>query len=314
MELIDIDIEFIEIIKIDSLQTTINYYEKITKHTDNNTKIILDFSNTEYIRNNYISIIGMAIEILKSQDISVDVIPPNDNKVYKLLNDTGFIYKYAENHRNTKIDTKNMNMITYTHIPLKNFDEEISDFYFYFFKKLSERMENLSPNLLKKIIQKIFELFSNVFRHSYSELGLFCSGQFYPDTNKFYFTIVDNGTTIRKNVNKFLKKEFKKNKNFTDLVLNRKFKPFNGIDSIIWAIKDKNSTTGAGGLGLSLLEDLITQSNGRLEIISNNGYYKLEQKEVVKKTIETFEGTIISIGLDTCKDKYFYLNGDKDAN
>ena len=63
-------------------------------------------------------------------------------------------------------------------------------------------------------MQKVFELFSNVFRHSQSELGLFCSGQFYPSNDKFYFTIVDGGIGIEQNVNNYLQKEFYKNKDY----------------------------------------------------------------------------------------------------
>jgi hypothetical protein len=95
-------------------------------------------------------------------------------------------------------------MIRYTNIPLENYDESFAVFHVYFKEQFTGKVANLSPKLLKKILQKIYELFSNVFRHSESALGLFCSGQFYPKSEQFKFTIADNGTTIKTKVNRYL--------------------------------------------------------------------------------------------------------------
>jgi signal transduction histidine kinase len=169
--------------------------------------------------------------------------------------------------------------------------------------------------LLKKILQKIYELFSNVFRHSESALGLFCSGQFYPKSEQFKFTIADNGTTIKTKVNRYLLKEFIKNRSTADKVFGKKFDPINGVEAIKWALEDKHSTTGGGGLGLSLLMDLITISGGSIEIISNDGYYSIKDGvESTKKLNESFEGTIVSIELNTESSRYYFLKEEQNAN
>lgn len=64
----------------------------------------------------------------------------------------------------------------------------------------------------------------------------------------------------------------------------------------MWAIQENHSTTGRGGLGLNLLQELILKSKGSLDIISNS-----------IKEEKAFNGTIISIGLNISEDTYYFL-------
>ena len=282
-----------KIYKIDSLFDAIYFYDKIIQCQDNS--ISLDFSNASFIRNNYLSIVGLALELQKVDGKKIKIIPPSIMKVKNSMKKIGFLARFSDEH--IGFDSNNT-MVKYTHIPLKNYDEALGEFYTYFKQQLERKVKNLSPELSNKIIQKIFELFSNVFRHSESELGLFCSGQFYPRNDKFYFTIVDGGVTIKNNVNKFFQDKSK-----------------SGLETIEWSMEEKNSTTGEGGLGLSLLKDLILKSNGVLDIISNDGHYFIRNNQINGTVLNSsFDGTIISIGLDTDINKYFYLVGEKNES
>jgi signal transduction histidine kinase len=221
----------------------------------------------------------------------------------------GFLSVFG-NHDDSRDTYKTM--IKYTNIPLRDYDESLQEFYTYFMKQIQGKVGNLSPKLLNKILQKILELFSNVFRHSESEVGLFCSGQFYPGSDKFNFTIVDNGVTIKTNVNNFLKKKFQNDRNFSDKIMGKKFKPLSAEDAIKWALEDKNSSTGEGGLGLSLLMDLISLSKGSIEIISNNGYYSIKNGNEDARSLESsFEGTVVSIQLNTDDSNYYFLKEER---
>lgn len=298
----------IKIDKINTLFDAIHVYDEI--NTNVYKECTLDFSNTEFIRNNYLSIIGLAIEQRKEYGKHITIIPPDFNKnrkVYNAMSNIGFLEQFL--HDGVGVDFHGT-MIKYTHIPL-NAQNRIEDFYIHFMQRLQYHIGNLSPRLLNKIIQKIYELFSNVFRHSNNELGLFCSGQFYPSNKKFNFTIVDGGVTIPSNVNSFLLKKFKEESTIKDKLQGKEFQKLSDIESIQWALKENNSTSGEGGLGLSLLEQLILKSDGKLEIISKKGYYAIVNRRYrTAQLAESFPGTIISIELNTDGNKYYYLKGE----
>ena len=297
----------ISINKIDTLFDAIYIFNKIIYIYDED--IIIDFSEAEFIRNHFISIVGMGLEVVKKRGVDVEIIKPKSYKVVNSMKKINFLSVFCD--ENNQDDTYKT-MVRYTNIPLENNSLILQEFYTYFIMQFIGKVENLSPKLQKKILQKIFELFSNVFRHSNSALGLFCSGQFYPKQDKFNFTIVDNGVTIRKNVNKYLLKEFMKNRSSIDKILGKKFEPLDAIDSIKWALVDTNSSTGAGGLGLSLLMDLIKASKGSIEIVSGNGYYGIKDAQEISKVLEkSFEGTIISIELNTHSGTYYFLKEEK---
>ena len=123
---------------------------------------------------------------------------------------------------------------------------------------------NLSEKVLKIVSQNIIELFDNAREHSKSSAGIYIAGQFFPQKHKFDFTIVDMGVGIVENVNLFLGKKLESG------------------EAIFWAMQKQNSTRVGepGGLGLALLKELILKSNGKIEIISNDGYYFIkDQKE-----------------------------------
>ena len=291
----------VNIYKINSLKDAIEIHNKILEEVN----VLLNFQNASFIRNNYLSVIGLAIEKIKLKEGKYDIIPPQDPKVLKAMKDVEFLNKFCEIEKG--LDNYKT-MVRYTNISSDS-DVKLFEFYGYFQKKLLAKVQNISEKLANKIMQKIYELFSNVFRHSKSKLGLFCSGQFYPSNDKFYFTIVDGGVGIKQNVNMYLKKEFNK---YKALFSRKKYQEKNAIECIKWAIQEGHSTTGKGGLGLALLMELIKKSDGQLEVISDDGYYAVKDGKITTNIMEKkFNGTIISIGLDTDAGKYYYLEGER---
>ena len=291
--------EEIKVSNISLLSDAVKYHNEILETTD---PFKLNFQSATFVRNNYLSIIGLA---LQKTDNRFEIISPKQGGVYKAMCNNGFLSEFTELEKGKD---KHQTMIKYTSIPLDNY-EELAVFYEYFNEQLKRKVLNTSDKLLNKIMQKIFELFSNVFRHSKSELGIFCSGQFFPKNEKFNFTIVDGGVGIPDNVNRYLKEEFKKSKGMLDL---RKYKKILDSESIAWAMEERHSTTGQGGLGLALLEELIIKSNGTLEIISKKGYFGVKDgKTEIKMLNESFDGTLISIGLNTNIEKFYSLKGEQ---
>lgn len=295
--------------EVDTIHKAIELFQKITvRIMDDELKI--DFENTKNMRNHYLAIIGMGIEVIINRGVIVEILPPKNKTILNSMNRIGFLAKFMcqpESNKSYK------SMINYTNIPLTNNDLAQQEFSVHFLERFSDKVVNLSPRLKKLILKKIFELFSNVFRHSESELGLFCAGQFYAQRKRFIFTIVDNGVTIKKNVNKFLTKESIKKRNTIEKIIGTKIAYLNSVEAIKWALEDKNSSTGAGGLGLSLLMDLFKLRGGNIEIISNDGYYSV--KDGVEDSYllpKMFEGTIINIELNTNTDVQYVLKEELD--
>ncbi len=299
----------ITINKIETIFDATSFFNDIIRSAEEEV-IIVNFSNADFIRNHFLSILGMALRVVQNRGIAVEVIKPKSTRVLTSMKKINFLSAFCDEDNN--VDTYKT-MVKYTNIPLKANSLILQEFHSYFITQFMGKVANLSPKLQKKILQKIFELFSNVFRHSDSALGLFCSGQFYPKQNKFNFTIVDNGVTIKRNVNRYLSQQFIQNRTIQDKLLGKKFENISAVEAIKWALIDENSTTGSGGLGLSLLMELINISKGSIEIISGNGYYGIKNAEKNSKELKkSFEGTIISIELNTHSGSYYFLGEEKD--
>jgi hypothetical protein len=145
---------------INSLEDAINYYLQITKLKDD--LIELDFKNSEFIRNNYLTLLGLVLERKKDENKKIKIILPTVAKVAKSLETSGFLEHFINYKNNsTTVDSSN-SVVKYTNIQLNDWDS-LTEFYLYFESQLNQRVRNLSPELSNKIIQKIFELFSNVY-------------------------------------------------------------------------------------------------------------------------------------------------------
>jgi len=151
----------------------------------------------------------------------------------------------------------------------------------------------MTPGLLKKFRESIFEIFSNAVIHSETKLGIFSCGQFFPKKHRLDFSIADLGIGIQRNVQK---------KGRLNLSVEQ---------AIIWAISEKNTTkTGPipGGIGLKLLREFILKNEGRLQIVSDAGYWELsEGKEGTRSFLEPFPGTVVNIEINTKDTKSYCL-------
>ena len=113
-------------INIESINTiieAIKYHNQILSCDEN---VVIDFKNANFIRNNFISIIGMGIERAKQKGKEVSINYSKNEDVNNALKDIGFFSKFLnEKQGNDKFGT----MIPYTHIPLENNSNEIQFIY-----------------------------------------------------------------------------------------------------------------------------------------------------------------------------------------
>lgn len=107
--------------------------------------------------------------------------------------------------------------------------------------------------------ESIFEIFSNAVIHSETQLGIFACGQFYPNKNLIDFSITDLGLGMKNNLEKK-----------RGIVLSAE-------EAIQWSMEARNTTkTGPipGGLGLKILQEFVKLNHGRIQIMSDRGYWE----------------------------------------
>lgn len=158
----------------------------------------------------------------------------------------------------------------------------------------------MSQGLLKRFRESIFEVFSNSVLHSGTTLGIFSCGQFFPKRHRLDFTLADLGVGIRQNVSEFIGCEI------------------SGVDAIVWATEGSNTTKRGdvpGGLGLKLLQEFIDLNGGRLQIVSDSGYWQRANKgDTVSHLGYSFPGTVVNIEINTADRQSYILTSEWDAN
>jgi len=141
----------------------------------------------------------------------------------------------------------------------------------------------ISLPLKRKMTEAIYEIFVNAQIHSETK-NIYTCGQFYPQKNIIEFTITDTGIGFKNRINQ----RFKKNLTSTQ--------------AIQWATNDRHTTKigVSGGLGLALLKEFIKNNKGKLQIISDDGFYQFDSKgEDIKLFHGSFPGSIVNLQFRT---------------
>ncbi|MBK5247299.1 MAG: ATP-binding protein [Peptostreptococcaceae bacterium] len=141
------------------------------------------------------------------------------------------------------------------------------------------------------------EVILNAAIHSESDSGVFVCGQFYPQKQRIDFTITDAGIGIPEKVSKYLR-------------IDR----LDSCEAIKWALTEGNTTKGGvqpGGLGLKLIKDFIQINKGKLQIVSQFGYYEFSiNGESYQELNYEFPGTCINIEINTNDSSNYCLQSE----
>lgn len=189
-----------------------------------------------------------------------------------------------------------------TTISYQRFDDR-DDHYFarYIETQFIHRLEMpvMSPGLLKKFRESIFEIFSNAVWHSRTKLGIFSCGQFFPNKSRLNFTVADLGVGIRQNIRDHVGLDFSAEK------------------AIGWATEGNNTTKRGpvpGGLGLKLLGEFIDLNGGCLQIVSDAGFWHRENKRILTSQLDhPFPGTVVNIEINTADVNSYSLTSELNA-
>jgi anti-sigma regulatory factor (Ser/Thr protein kinase) len=219
-------------------------------------------------------------------------ISSSNSNIISILQRNGFLAHFGYEK---KFDT---NFTTIPYLKLK--PQESRYFHEYVMSELLSKSElpTMTNQLKKKIAESIYEIFVNAQIHSNTEYIYTC-GQFFPVKHKIEFTIVDRGIGFKEKINKRFNAQF------------------NSIQAIKWAIRDGNSTKEGvpGGIGLAILQEFIKKNKGKIQIVSDDGFYQLdEQRETFSQFKMPFPGTIINMQFRTDDNSSYGISGETDSS
>lgn len=223
--------------------------------------------------------------ILNLNSIRLEKIPDGTKKILRKNNFLPYYgYPILEDTNNTTIK----------YLKLKPTDGRF--FHGYIFNELLNRSElpNMSQGLKNKITEAIYEVFNNATIHSETEFIYTC-GQFFPGKQKIEFTITDTGIGFKKCINE----RFGKN--------------LTSVQAIKWATIDGNTTKQGitGGIGLAILKEFIILNKGMIQIISDDGFYKLDTNgEDTHMFSGSFPGTVVNLEFNTEDTSSYTLSGE----
>lgn len=252
------------------------------------TTIIFNISDI-FIAANQFAVLGCIIEFCQET-----------NKKFQLDDKIPYALKILMRRNNFGIffNLSHISDINNTVVPYKRFYvDEILEYERYLTIELFNRndMKDISDILKDNIRDYLLEIFKNVKDHTSSK-KIYTCGQFFPKKSLLYFTIVDKGETIYYNVS-----EYHKRSNLS--IPNSPLK---------WALEKGNTTlnnNGPRGIGLFLIKNFITSTNGYFCIVSDNEMYEIRSNNDGKffKLKYTFPGTIVTIAFNI-QDNVTYNN------
>jgi hypothetical protein len=257
-------------------------------------RVEIDMAATDWLDADMCAAFGAILSRLGSSLNTIELtnIP---SQVEKILSKNGFLSNYG---RAKLPDTWG------TTIPYQRFDVK-DDRYFagYIEGEFVNRSEmpKMSAGLIKKFRESVFEIFHNAVYHSRTRLGIFSCGQYFPRKHLLDFSVVDLGVGIRRNV-----------------------KEHAGLDlpaeeAIVWATQGRNTTRRGpipGGIGLKLLTEFIKLNEGRVQIVSDTGYWCLQKDQVHTARLGLpFPGTAVSLEINTSDKQSYVLSSElKDSD
>lgn len=159
-------------------------------------------------------------------------------------------------------------------------------------------LPQMSEGVKAKIVEAIYEVFVNAQIHSETKFIYTC-GQFFPNKNKIEFTIVDTGIGFKGKINK----RFGTN--------------LRAIQAIKWGVEEMKTTKEgiSGGLGLAVLREFVNFNKGKMQIISNEGFYQFDSEgETLNEFLGEFPGTIVNLQFRTDDSNNYSLESEIDIN
>ena len=252
-------------------------------------EIEIDMGTTVWLDADMCAVFGAILYSLGDNLNSVNLVRIQPD-VESILSKNGFLSHYGR----VSIPDSGGTTVSYQRFDVTD-DRFFSGYIETEFTNRSE-MPEMSKGLLKRFRESIFEIFSNAVLHSSTRMGIFSCGQFYPRQNRLDFTVADLGVGIRQNVSEYLREDI------------------SAAHAIVWATEENNTTKGGpvpGGLGLKLLCEFVDLNGGRLQIASDDGYWRRSNRSSSSSQLgHLFPGTIVNLEINTADTRSYILSSE----
>lgn len=269
----------------DSFNYLINFYHRNRNHLFK--KIQISFSKVSWIAANTCSMIGAIFQKLLNSFNTIELLHM-DAKVKDILARNGFL---------AFLGHERINDIKGTTIKFLKLSPKDSRFFSNYIRDdllSKEAMPDMSFRLKKKVTEGIYEIFINAAMHSETK-EIFTCGQFFPNKNTIEFMLTDLGIGMKNEINRHLNP------------------PLSAVGAIEWAMQERNTTKSgdSGGLGLAILKSFISLNKGKIQVVSNDGFWQFSEGGIFNKFFDgEFPGTAINICIKT-DDQMSYMLADE---
>lgn len=268
----------------------INLYEKI-KTINSENKLTVDMPY--WFDANMCAPFGAILSIFSNRNVDISL--NCENQVMEILQKNQFLPKFGFD-KPSKPDYYG-STIEYAQFDV-NDDNKFKKYVETHFGNNVHGLPKMSPELLRKFRESLYEIFGNSVFHSETN-HIFACGQYFHLQNRLDFSIVDLGIGFHGNINK---------------KMNLHLSP---EEAIVWAMEENQTTkkggTVPGGLGLKLIKDFIEKNNGKMQIVTYNGYWEFSKGRTTLNTFSSnFPGTVVNIEINTADSSYYSLESETD--
>lgn len=245
----------------------------------------LDMSGVDFIDASMAAPLGAILARVTDRFNTVEIVALRGG-VERILRENRFL----TNFRYEPLDGDNHMIMPFRRLRLSDegvFEEYVSR------QLQSKHMYRITDGTSRLFKRKIFEIYQNAVIHSESKIGIFVSGQFFPQQNRLNFTVADAGIGIRGAVRRYFKRP-----------------KIGSIPALKWALEPSNTTKRGGprpgGLGFQFLQDFSRINKGKFQIASRFGFYEFDggsesadNRDTFWKMSADFPGTAVTIMLNT---------------
>lgn len=277
-------------IALGQIKTGFNGFQKILELGNQIIPEDYEINISNWIDANMCAPLGAILHRKKTENIPIQI-SNISSMVKSILRKNHFLLQFGMAEKpdsyGTTIEYRRFEMVGKVY-------EDFKQYVIRYFRSGSLGLPEMTPALLKRFRESLFEIFSNAIEHSDTKEGIFTCGQFFPNRKRLHFAIADLGIGIGGNIYRHLKIKL------------------SSENAIKWAISGKTTRRDRpGGLGLQLIREFINLNKGRLIIVSGAGYWELSKGRVSTHTLsKPFPGTVVTIVIDTADKTSYCLSSE----